>query len=63
MKLIRVKDRKEVLDALKTVYGTENAAQAEAALDAFCRKYGKRYLASGGLDIPVVRCPEVNRRA
>ncbi len=43
MKLIRVKDRKEVLDALKTVYGAENAAQAEAALDAFCEKYGKRY--------------------
>jgi len=43
MKLIRVKDRKEVLDALKTVYGAENAAQAEAALDAFCEQYGKRY--------------------
>ncbi len=43
MKLLRVKDRKEVLDALKTVYGAENASEAEAALDAFCEKYGKRY--------------------
>lgn len=43
MKLIRVKDRREVLDALKTVYGAEDAAKAEAALDAFCEEYGKRY--------------------
>ncbi len=43
MKLLRVKDRKEVLDALKTVYGAENASEAEAALDTFCEKYGKRY--------------------
>jgi transposase-like protein len=43
MKLIRVKDRREILDDLKTVYGAENAEQAEAALDAFCEKHGKRY--------------------
>ncbi len=43
MKLLRVKDRKEVLDALKTAYGAENALKAEAALDALCEKYGKRY--------------------
>lgn len=43
VKLIRVKDRREVLDFLKTVYGADDAAKAEAALDAFCEEYGKRY--------------------
>jgi len=43
LKLIRVKDRKEVLEDLKTVYGAEDASKAETALDAFYDKYGKRY--------------------
>jgi len=42
-RLIREKDRKEILGALKIVYTQDDAASAEKELDAFIEKYEKKY--------------------
>lgn len=41
--MVRVKDRKEILDALKTVYQTSSDQVAKETLVAFLNQYGKRY--------------------
>ena len=46
---IRQKDRKEVLGDLKTVYRSDNAKQAEAALSGFLEKYKKTYPRLAGI--------------
>ena len=40
---VRVKDRPEILGALKRVYNAKNAEDAEALLDEFIQDYGRRY--------------------
>lgn len=42
-RLVREKDRKEILGALKIVYTQDDAASAEKELDAFIEKYEKKY--------------------
>lgn len=42
-RLIREKDRKEILGALKIVYTQDDAASAERELNAFIEKYEKKY--------------------
>ena len=42
-RLVRKKDRKEILGALKIVYTQDDAASAEKELDAFIEKYEKKY--------------------
>ncbi|MCD8087512.1 MAG: IS256 family transposase [Oscillospiraceae bacterium] len=42
-RVVREKDRKEVLGALRVVYTQEDAASAEQELDAFIEKYEKKY--------------------
>lgn len=42
-RLIREKDRKEILGALKAVYTQDDAASAEKELDAFIETYEKKY--------------------
>ncbi len=42
-RVVREKDRKEILGALKAVYTQEDAVSAEKELDAFIEKYEKKY--------------------
>lgn len=42
-RLIRVKDRKEVLDALKSVYRSKTEEEANLNLDTFISSISKRY--------------------
>lgn len=42
-RMVRVKDRKEVLDALKDVYQAEDLEAAQQVLAAFLERFGKKY--------------------
>ena len=42
-RMVRQKDRKEVLDALKEVYRQKDKQQAQEALDSFLEQYKKQY--------------------
>ena len=46
---IRNKDRKIILDDLKTVYRADSASDAQKALDAFLSKHGKQYPKLAGI--------------
>lgn len=43
MKLVRVKDRKTILEDLKPVYTAKSSEEASKKLDDFVAKYGERY--------------------